>query len=121
MKLILSLLFSLINSVMFLLYLNSTRDFLPLNEGSSYDWTNIVTVVVLCCVVIFSFLGILITLGQLPFKKKIAGTSLYFSVKYAGISTLFLLALGVLYFFHILTWYWVSCMCVLLGILILII
>ena len=121
MKLILSLLFALINSVMFLLYLNSTRLFLPLNNLGSYEWTNIVTVVVLCCVGIFSLLGILITLGQIPFKKKISNVSLYKSVKYAGIGTLFLLALGVLYFFHILTWYWILCICILFGILILVI
>jgi len=121
MKLVLSLLFFLINSVTFLLYLNSTRTFLPLNELGSYDWTNVVTVVVLCCVSIFSLLGILISLGQLPFKKKISNISTYISVKYAGIATLFLLTLGVLYFFHLFTWYWILCICVLLGILILII
>ena len=120
MKLILSLLFSLINSVMFLLYLNSIRAFLPLDDLGSYEWTNIVTVIVLCCVGIFSFLGILITLGQMSFKKKESNVSLYKSVKYAGIATLFLLALGVLHFFHILMWYWILCICVLFGILILI-
>jgi len=121
MKLLLSLLFSLINSVLFLLYLNRTKTFLPLDDSGLYNWSNIITVIVLCCVVIFSLFGILITLGQLPFKKKISNVSLYISIKYSGIVTLFLLALGILYFFHIFTWYWVLCMCVFLGILILIV
>ncbi len=118
MKLLLSLLFSLINSVGFLLYLNNVKTFLPLTELESYNWTNIVTVVVLLCVAVFSLLGILITIGQLPFKKSIQNISWYVSMKYSGIVTVFLLALGILYFFHIFTWYWILSICILLGILI---
>ena len=121
MKLLLSLCFSLINSVAFLLYLNSVKTFLPFDVSGSYNWSNIITVIVLIGVGIFSLLGILLTLGQIPFKKKLENTSWYISIKFAGIVTLFLLAFVALFFFHILTWYWIVSMCVLLGILIVIV
>lgn len=118
MKLLLSLLFSLINSVAFLLYLSTLDGFLPMSNSSSYNWTNIATVVILLSVAVFSLLGILITLGQLPFKKKLSNISWYISIKYSSIVVIFLLALGVLYFFHLLVWYLILGIVLLLGILI---
>jgi hypothetical protein len=121
MKLLLYLLFSLINSIAFLLYLSTINSFVPVAETGSYNWTNIVTVVVLFFIAVFSFLGILITLGQLPFRKSINNVSWYTSIKYSGIVSVFLLALGILYFFHILTWYWILAIFASLGILIVVI
>jgi len=121
MKLLIALTFSLLNSVAFLFYLSSINNFLPFDSSQSYNWTNIVTVVVLFAVGIFSLVGILLILGQLPFKKKISNISWYLVIKYSGIVTLFLLILGTFYFFHIFTWYWILALVVLLGILIVII
>lgn len=118
MKILLSLFFSLFTSILFLLYLNTIEEFLPFTELSSYNWSNILTVVVLISVAVFSFVSIVISFIQIVLKKGIGNISWYVSIKYAGIVVIFLLALSILYFFHILTWYWVVCMCILLGILI---
>ena len=121
MKLMLYLIFASITCVSFLLYLNTVNTFLPMIENGSYNWVNILTVIILLCAVIFSTLGVVITLVQIPFKKGIHNVSWYISIKYSGIVTLFLLALGILYFFHIFAWYWVLVVCILLGILIIIV
>ena len=118
MKLLLSLFFSFLTSVSFLLYLSTVQTFLPFLENGSYNWANILTIVILLCVSVFSFLGLVISAVQIPFKKSITNISWYTSIKYAGIATLLLLALSILSFFHILTWYWVLSLCLLLGILI---
>ena len=118
MKLLLSLVFSLVNSVAFLLYLSTIDGFLPMQESVTYNWTNIFTVMILVCIGLFSLLGILITLIQLPSKKKISEVSWYLSIKYASVIVLLFLSLGILYFFHLLTWYWVLGILILLTILI---
>ena len=121
MKLMLYLIFTSVTCVSFLLYLNTVDTFLPLMETGSYNWINILTVIILLCVAVFSILGVIITLVQILFKKGICNISWYTSIKYSGIVTLFLLALGILHFFHIFAWYWIMVICILLGILIIIV
>jgi hypothetical protein len=89
-----------------------------MENGISYNWTNIFTVIILFLVVVFSFLAVVITLGQLVFKKNISEISWYISIKYSGIAVMFLLALGILFFFHILNWYWILGIVILFALLI---
>lgn len=107
MKFPLTITILLIFSVTFLYYLLNNSTFLPIDQLGNYNWFNIITIIFLSIILLFSLLSLLIYLG-LTISKKIQNKELIvkLSVKYSLVVTLGLLVVFLLNFFNILDLLW---------------
>jgi hypothetical protein len=89
------------------LYLLSLKNFLPLNDDGSYNWTNILTILSLLSTSISSLVTIILYLSlKYIFKKEDCRELKIVCIKWGILFTLGLLLVIFLNFFHILNIYW---------------
>jgi hypothetical protein len=70
MKFLGSIAFILITSITFTYYLLNNPNFVPVNELGEYNWINILTLIVLLSLIIFSIINILIYLSLNILRKR---------------------------------------------------
>jgi hypothetical protein len=70
MKFLESIAFILITSITFTYYLLNNPNFVPVNELGEYNWINILTLIVLLSLIIFSIINILIYLSLNILRKR---------------------------------------------------
>lgn len=107
LKFFFSLLLLLTISVTILLYLLSTRNFLPIINNSRYNWLNISVFSSLIFISLSSFLSLIFYLVMCIILKKEDSRELKIvSIRWGTVVTVGLLIVVLLNFFHILDIYW---------------
>ncbi len=107
LKFFFSLLLLLTISVTILLYLLSTRNFLPIINNSRYNWLNISVFSSLVFISLSSFLSLIFYLVMcIIFKKEDSRELKIVSIRWGIVVTVGLLIVVLLNFFHILDIYW---------------
>ncbi|MDD4382154.1 MAG: hypothetical protein PHE21_02310 [Candidatus Dojkabacteria bacterium] len=97
----------LICAVAFLYYLLTNEYFVPFNQVGEYNWLNIFVLLFLCTVIFASIIFLInmaiisVIKRELEIRKR-----MLFSIKIALFSSLILVMVFVLNFFHILDWIW---------------
>ncbi len=107
MKFLLISILSFISSVTFLLFLLGNKNFLPVTLTGEMNHVNILVLMFLLIIALFSFFLITLYFVFKYFKKELEeGERIKKSIKFSIIFTLGLLLVFLLHFFHILDFIW---------------